>query len=106
MMSKLRDATVFSTLDLESAYFQLPLHEESRDLTAFITHVGLFRFCRVPYGLASAPSAFQYKLAIVLGVLPNVAHYLNDIILWGKTQSEHDAALAEVLQRLKEEGYS
>lgn len=35
---------------------QVPLHEDSRDLTAFITHEGLFRFCRVPYGLASAPS--------------------------------------------------
>lgn len=50
LLSKLCGATVFSTIDLESAYFQLPLHEESRDLIAFITHEGLFRFCRVPFG--------------------------------------------------------
>lgn len=104
LLSRLKDATVFSTIDLEAAYFQLPLHEESRDLTAFITHEGLFRFCRVPYGLASAPSAFQKMLATVLEGLPNVANYLDDIILWGKTRAAHDATLASVLQRLQEAG--
>ena len=59
VLTELQEARMFSTLDLQSAYHQVPLHEESRDLTAFITHEGLFRFCRVPYGLASAPSAFQ-----------------------------------------------
>ncbi len=63
MLSLLRGVTVFSTIDLESAYFQLPLHEDSCDLTSFVTHKGLFRFCRVPFGLASAPSAFQKILA-------------------------------------------
>lgn len=47
LLSRLKYATVFSTIDLEAAYFQLPLHEESRDLTAFITHEGLFRFCPI-----------------------------------------------------------
>lgn len=81
LMSMLQGATVFSTIDLENAYFQLLLHEESRDLTAFITHEGLFRFCRVPYGLASAPSASQKMLATVLQGLPNVANYLDDVIV-------------------------
>lgn len=57
---------MFSTIDLESAYFQLPLHEDSWDFTVFITHEALFRFGRVPYGLASAPSAFQKMLVTVL----------------------------------------
>ena len=59
LLANLRGAKVFSTIDLANAYYQLPLHEDSRDITAFITHEGLFRFRRVPYGLASAPSAFQ-----------------------------------------------
>ena len=54
---ELRGAQMFSTIDLQNAYHQMPLHVESRDLTAFITHEGLFRFTRVPFGLASAPSA-------------------------------------------------
>ncbi len=104
LLSKLCGATVFSTIDLESAYFQLPLHKESRDLTAFITHEGLFRFCRVPFGLASAPSAFQKMLSTVLQGLTNVAHYLDDIIVWGRTQSEHDCMLNKVVQLLLSAG--
>ena len=59
LLTNLRGAAVFSTIDLASAYHQMLLHPDSRDITAFITHEGLFRFCRVPFGLASAPSAFQ-----------------------------------------------
>lgn len=92
LLSKLCGATVFSTTDLDSAYFQLPLHEESRDLTAFM-HEGLFRFWSVPFGLASAPFAFQKMLSTVLQGSKNVAHYLDDIIVWGRTQSEHDSML-------------
>ncbi len=91
MMTLLQGATVFSTIDLESAYHQVPLHEDSRDLTAFITHKGLFRFCRVPYELASAPSAFQKMMVIILKGLQNVANYLDGIIVWGCSQQEHDA---------------
>lgn len=53
MLDLLHEATVFSLIDLESVYFQLPLHEDSRDLTAFITHEGLFRFCHEILLLAS-----------------------------------------------------
>ncbi|CAM5080292.1 unnamed protein product [Natator depressus] len=70
IFAELHGAKMFSTLDLQSACHQVMLHEDSRDLTAFITHEGLFitlfithegLFCfkRVPYGLKSAPSAFQ-----------------------------------------------
>lgn len=43
-LTALAGSTIFSTIDLESAYRQVPLHPESRDLTVFITHEGLFRF--------------------------------------------------------------
>uniref|UniRef100_A0A5S6QQR1 Reverse transcriptase domain-containing protein n=1 Tax=Trichuris muris TaxID=70415 RepID=A0A5S6QQR1_TRIMR len=78
-------ATVFSALDLRSAYHQLVLHENSRDLTAFITDEGLFRFCRVPYGLCSAPSAFQKVMSDLLRGLPGVVCYLDDIVVFAHT---------------------
>ena len=79
LLSTLAGSIMFSTIGLESAYHQLPLHPDSRDLTAFITHEGLFRFCRVPCGLASAPSAFQKMMSVVLQGVPNVNNYLDDI---------------------------
>lgn len=59
ILSEPRGAAMFPTLDLQSAYHQLKLHEESRGLTAFITHEGLDQYYGVPYGLSSAPAAFQ-----------------------------------------------
>ncbi len=66
LLGELRGTSVFSSLDLNSAYHQLLLHEDSRDLTAFITHDGLFGFKHVCFGLASAPSAFQKLMTCAL----------------------------------------
>lgn len=104
LLTTLSGATLFSTIDLECAYHQVPLHPESRDLTAFITHEGLFRFCRIPFGLATAPAAFQRLMSTVLSGVLNVQYYLDDIICYGRTAQEHDAALKTVLQRLKDAG--
>lgn len=104
LFANLQGAKMFSTIDLANAYYQLPLHEDSRDLTAFITHDGLFRFRRVPYGLASAPSAFQKMMADILNGLPGVQNYLDDLIVYGNTLVEHDQNLNTVLQKLKEAG--
>lgn len=104
LLSDLRGTSVFTTIDLAAAYHQLTLHEECQDITAFITHDGLFRYCRVPYGLASAPSAFQKMMETVLKGIRGVRNYLDDIIVYGATQESHDATLRSVMQRLSDAG--
>ena len=104
LIAELRGSTVFSTLDLTSAYHQLLLHEDSRDLTAFITQDGLFRFKRVCFGLASAPSAFQKLMSSSLAGLPGVQCYLDDVVIYGRTLEEHDKHMTVVLQRLQDIG--
>ncbi|KAL7839056.1 hypothetical protein SRHO_G00257140 [Serrasalmus rhombeus] len=104
MFTELRGATLFSTLDLQSAYHQVMLHEDSRNLTAFITHDGLFRFKRIPYGLASAPSCFQRMMSIILKGQVGVQCYLDDIIVSGATAEDHDKNLESVLQRINKAG--
>ena len=106
LFAELRGASVFSSLDLASAYHQVLLHEESRDMTTFITHDGLFRFKRVCFGLSSAPSAFQKLMSSVLRGLSGVQCYLDDVIVYGSTQAEHDLHLREVLERLQSVGLS
>ena len=66
MFAELRGGTLFSTLDLQSAYHQVVLHENSRDLTAFIKDEGLFRNKWIHYALASAPSCFQRMMCAIL----------------------------------------
>lgn len=59
VVSMFEGAQIFSTLDLHSAYHQIELMDESKKYTAFITPFGLYQYTRMPFGPASAASAFQ-----------------------------------------------
>ena len=72
MFHELRGAKYFSKLDLKSAYHQLDLHPESRYITTFITHDGLYRYKRVCFGLASAPACFQKVMSRILSGIRGV----------------------------------
>lgn len=100
LLHALNGARCFSKVDLASAYYQVVLHPDSRDLTSFITHEGLFRFKRVCFGLASAPAAFQQIMTKILGGCKGVLCYLDDIIIFGKTASEHRQNLEQVLEQI------
>ena len=93
-------STVFSKLDLRQGYLQVPLHPSSRNLTAFVTHVGVFRYTRMPFGLCSAPSCFQKVMVSVLAGIPGVAIYLDDIVVHGPTTNVHDERLNRVFAAL------
>ncbi len=93
-------SSVFTKLDLKQGYMQIPLHEDSRNLTAFVTHMGLFRFKRITFGLSSAPSCFQKIMATVLAGLPGTAVYLDDIVVHGKDVATHDECLRRVFTAL------
>lgn len=103
LLHQLAGATRFSKLDLKEAYHQLELRIESSQFTHFITHDGLFRFKRVCFGLASAPAAFLKMMCAILQGC-RVLCYIDDIIVWGSTVSEHDKNSEKVLQRLPKAG--
>ena len=63
---KLAGAKVFSKYDASSSYWQIPLHPESSRLTTFITPSGCFCFCRLPFGITSAPEIFQKRMTNLL----------------------------------------
>lgn len=100
------EATVsyLDRVDLAAAYHQLLLHPDSRPLTAFITHDGLFQYKRVCFGLSSAPSVFQKMMQSMLAGLSGVQCYLDDVIVYGKDEEEHNENLREVLTRLDSYG--
>lgn len=106
-LDKLRDAKYLTSLDIKSAYHQIPVAESSRDYTAFtVPGRGLFRWCRMPFGLSSAPATFQRFIDQVLGpeLEPYVFVYLDDIIILTPTFEQHIKILREVLDRLKNAG--
>ena len=94
----------FSNIDLLSGYFQLALEEESQNVTAYITPLGLYKWKRLPMGLASAPGAFQNLMKLTFaGLSYEVALvYLDDVIVFGRNFEEHLNRLELVFQRLSE----
>ena len=99
MLSK---SKYFSTLDLDSGFWQVPIEPSSQEKTAFITHSGLYQFQVMPFGLVNAPSTFQRLMKSVLAGLSGETCivYIDDIVP-GATFQEHLNNLREVLDRLR-----
>ena len=104
VLANLGGAKVFSSLDLLSGYWQVPLSESSKKLTAFSTHRDHLQYNVMPFGLSNAPLTFVRLMNLVLGNMPGVYCYLDDIIVFSATLEEHLALLENVLQKLTDAG--
>ena len=100
----LNGSTVFSKLDLKWGFHQVELEEESREITTFVTHRGLYRYKRLIFGISSAPEKYQRIISDVIRGCKGVANIADDLIVHGKDAGEHDKNLHAVLQRLRERG--
>ncbi|KAK9687873.1 Reverse transcriptase (RNA-dependent DNA polymerase) [Popillia japonica] len=107
ILDRLRDARYLSSLDVKSAYWQIPVAEDSRPLTAFtVPGRGLFQFKRLPFGLHTAPATWQRLIDRVLGVdlEPYCFKYLDDIIITTQTFEQHIEVLSKVFKRIRSAG--
>jgi hypothetical protein len=97
-------ATVFSKLDLNKAFHQLMIAEESRPLTTITTHKGLYWYRRLHMGIASASEIFTEKIREMLADLSGQVNMTDDILMFGRSREEHQRNLLAVLKRLEERG--
>ena len=94
-MARLAGGQKFSKLDLSHAYQQILLDKDSRKFITINTHLGLFQYTGVPFGLVSA-------LDTLLQGIPNTLCYLDDILITGKTDAEHLYNLEEAQKWLQD----
>ena len=104
LFAALTGGVKFSKIDLTQAYQQMILNKDSRVYVTINTHLGLFRYTRLPFGIASAPAIFQRTMDTILQGLPHVQCYIDDIIITGSNEEEHLHNLEEVLKRLSHYG--
>ena len=104
MVSDLNGCKVFSKVDLNQGYHQIPLHSDSRQFTTFSTHVGLFRYRRLNFGLLCAAEVFQKKVSDTLNGIPCVKNISDDIYVSGTDKDTLDCHLKQVFHRLHENG--
>ena len=101
---QIKDSKWFTTLDASSGFFQMPLDPESALLTTFITPFGKFCFNRQPFGITSAPEIFQRKMTKLLEGLPGTHVIMDDVLVHGRTEEEHDQRLDSVIKVIKNSG--
>lgn len=103
ILDKLRGARYLSSMDIKSAYWQVPVKPECREFTAFtIPSRGLYQFKRMPFGLSNAPATWQRLIDRVLGadLEPYVLVYLDDIIIISPDFDTHLQIISKVFDRL------
>ena len=103
ILASLGSARYFSKLDLKSGYWQVKLHEDDKEKSAFTCHRGLFHFNVMPFGLANAPGVFQELMSIVLRGQEDFAlAYLDDILIFSNTVEDHLNHIDAVFNSLRE----
>ena len=104
ILSQICGAKYFSKLDANSGFWQIPLSPESSLLTTFITPFGRFCFRRLPFGITSAPEHFQKRMSLILDGIEGVLCLMDDILIHGRTQEEHDVRLHQTLKKMQAAG--
>ena len=104
LLQEINQSKIFSKPDVKWAYHQIDLDPESRNITTFPTHEGLFRYKRLMFGISCAPEMYQKSMQQTLAGCKGGRNILDDIIVFASSEKEHNKRLEEVLKRLKEKG--
>lgn len=106
IFDNLQGSQVFTTLDLRSGYWQVDVHPDDRQKTAFTCHRGLFEYNRLPFGLTNAPSQFQRIMNRILQshLGRRAMVYIDDVIIYSKTPEDHARDVDAVLNTISDAG--
>jgi hypothetical protein len=101
-------AKVFSILDLNSAYYQIPLSARSRKATAFCTPFGLYEFTKLPMGISVGCQVLSRVIDTLFGDLKHsyVYNFMDDLVVYSGSMEEHLEHLREVFRRLETAGFT
>ena len=100
-LAQLARATMFSKIDTSSGIWQIPSANKSHPLTTFITPYGRYFFNKLPFGISCAPELFQQRVNKILDSLKGVVYLMDNTLVFGSNQAEHDQRLIATLERIK-----
>lgn len=101
IFAKIGKSKFFTKVDLCKGYWQIPMRDEDKDLTSFVTPDGLFRFTVMPFGLSNAAATFNRMMRVLLKGLKNTDSFIDDILVHTESWDDHIIALRGLLERLR-----
>ena len=104
LLQKVSKWKFYSYIDLQSAYHQLRLKDDEKHLTAFEANGRLYQFRRLPFGVTNGVAAFQRAIDMLIEDLEGVAANIDDVVVGGETQKEHDEALDKFMRVAEKRG--
>ncbi|CAF1469586.1 unnamed protein product, partial [Didymodactylos carnosus] len=107
LITQIGGSKYFTKLDLKFGYFQIPIHEQDKEKTAFITRDGLWEFNALPQGVMNGPPTFQRVMHNLIGNgrWNYVVVYLDDILIFSKDFNEHKQHVNEILSILNKANF-
>ncbi|KAK2578586.1 hypothetical protein KPH14_000920 [Odynerus spinipes] len=108
IIAKTRDAEWFTTLDINSAFWAIPLRAKDRYKTAFVTQEGHWQWKSLPFGLKTSPAIFQRILSNIIrrnGLNSFCINYIDDILVFSRSFEEHVEHLERLLEAIRKEGF-
>lgn len=108
IIAKTRDSEWFTTLDINSAFWAIPLRTKDRYKTAFVTQEGHWQWKILPFGLKTSPAIFQRILSNIIrrnNLNSFCINYIDDILIFSRSFEEHTEHLERLLNAIREEGF-
>lgn len=101
LFAKLKKGKYLSKIDLAKGYWQIPMSEQSKDYTAFVTPEAQYRLLFMPFGLVVAPAIFTHMMRKLFANVPNVVSFIDDICCYSETWTEHLMTLETIFKILR-----
>ena len=108
LIIKTRNCKYFTTLDINSAFWSIPLRTEDRRKTGFVTQDGHYQWTCLPFGLKTSPAIFQRILSSILRkhrLIGFTVNYIDDILIYSSSFEEHVEHIKKVLEAIIKEGF-
>ena len=99
-IDKIGNAKYITKIDLLKGFYQVPLTERAKELSAFVTPDGLFQYKVMPFGMKNAPATFQRLINNVISGIDGCEAYIDDVFIYSDTWEEHLAILRTFFERL------
>ena len=95
---------IFRKLYANFGFWQIPLDKNNWELTTLITPWGIYYYRKLPFGLTSAPEVFCKEITNIIGDCKGIIVHVDDILVMGASQEEHDENINEILNRVEQAG--